>query len=261
MVKVDLGLDFKVTECPDVFVRMSVTVFNLLFPHKSGMIRQDHYAVMRVEAKMPTRANDLRNELKKKGTLVHIKVCKRCLLFVLNQNHMLRRWNFLKVQEMFALLCYLNWIIQPCCVWSLTDQVSELLEELQDVHQLLLHQRQSNPLCLQHLQLHLKQLGLLWLLLQLLHHRVLNLKDKRHTRNTVSSLVKVHLWSHNHGKKNQRKPTSRKIVKSNLLKFTVFVLSYWLNHTKPHHNIYRLWLFLHWLTEWNKHFMYRSWDN
>lgn len=58
-----------------------------------------------------------------------------------------------------------------------THQVSELLQELQDVHQLLLHQRQTNSLRLQHLQLHLEQLGLLCSLLQLLRQRVLHLHD------------------------------------------------------------------------------------
>lgn len=100
----DLGLDFKVTECPDVFVRTPVTVFNLLFPHKSGMIRQDHHAVMRVEAKMLTRPNDLRNELKKKGTLVHIKVFNRCLLFVCAKP----KPRAAAMKLLFLLFCYLN---------------------------------------------------------------------------------------------------------------------------------------------------------
>lgn len=57
-----------------------------------------------------------------------------------------------------------------------THQVSELLQQLQDVHQLLLHKGQTDPLRLQHLQLHLKQLGLLRFLLQLLNQRVLHLQ-------------------------------------------------------------------------------------
>ncbi|TNN79620.1 hypothetical protein EYF80_010202 [Liparis tanakae] len=51
------------------------------------------------------------------------------------------------------------------------EGVEHFQNELQDVRQLLLHQRQTNPLRLQHLQLHLKQLSLLCLLLQLLHQR------------------------------------------------------------------------------------------
>uniref|UniRef100_A0AAQ4PQD6 Cilia and flagella associated protein 92 (putative) n=1 Tax=Gasterosteus aculeatus aculeatus TaxID=481459 RepID=A0AAQ4PQD6_GASAC len=78
------------------------------------------------------------------------------------------------------------WTQQPSGVrWTLradgTDQVPELLQQLQDVHQLLLHQRQTNPLRLQHPQLHLEQLSLLRLLLELLHQRVLHLEDRRHT--------------------------------------------------------------------------------
>lgn len=51
----------------------------------------------------------------------------------------------------------------------MTDQVSELLEEQQNVHKFLFHEGQTNPLCLQHLQLYLKQFSLLCLLLKLLH--------------------------------------------------------------------------------------------
>lgn len=58
----------------------------------------------------------------------------------------------------------------------MTYQVSELLEELKNVYEFLLHQRQTNPLRLQHLQLHLKQLSLLGLLLQLLDQRILHLE-------------------------------------------------------------------------------------
>lgn len=46
-------------------------------------------------------------------------------------------------------------------------QVSELLEELQNIQELLFHQGQPDPLCLQHLQLHLQHFCLLHLLLQL----------------------------------------------------------------------------------------------
>lgn len=67
----------------------------------------------------------------------------------------------------------------------MTNQVSELLEELQDVHEFLLHQRQTNPLRLQHLQLHLKQLSLLCLLLQLMHQRILHLEDTTRTNNLL----------------------------------------------------------------------------
>lgn len=77
----------------------------------------------------------------------------------------------------------------------MTNQVSELLEKLQDVHELLLHQRQTDPLCLQHLQLHLKQLSLLSLLLQLLHQGVLHLEDMAQEPVTPGIRIKNHIVS------------------------------------------------------------------
>lgn len=78
------------------------------------------------------------------------------------------------------------------CGWrvSVTNQVSELLEELQNVQKFLLHQRQTNPLRLQHLKLGLEQLGLLCFLLELLHKRLSHL-EKHHSPSSSHSEAKL----------------------------------------------------------------------